>query len=32
LRVDMADEGEFRLAGRVDGVDSNSIVIESRRK
>ena len=32
LRTDMADDGEFRLMGRVDGVDSNEIIIESRRK
>ena len=32
LRVDMADDGEFRLTGRVDGVDSDTMIIESRRK
>ena len=32
LRVDMAAEGEFRVGGRVDGVDSNQLVMESRRR
>jgi hypothetical protein len=32
LRVDIAATGEFRLGGRVDGVDSNQLIIESRRR
>jgi hypothetical protein len=32
LRTDMVGVGSFRVRARVDGVDSNEIVVDSRRK
>jgi hypothetical protein len=32
LRTDMVEFGSFRLRARIDGVDSNEIVVDSQRK